>query len=320
MVDLFCGVGGASTGAVAAGYEVVLAVDSWEEGLAAHALNHPCARHLCVELPPAEPLPLPSKEECWHLHGSPPCTKLSIANQERVLEARDEAVRLVRWYVDFALASTATTWSMEQVAVPAVLELLQEYKAARSPHRSRVDFEVFDFFHHGVPQHRRRLIAGSPELLARLRRAPRVHRCVNDVISEPRGTHVRNYVTWNTWKPPEIVDGKRVYEYVYRGPDECCKPVTGPSHVILAGIPLRWATPGTGGGFKLFTPEEAAAVQCFPAGYKLPSHPRLGMRAVGNAIPPVVMTRLLQETHRRVKPAAEPSNAPDSPSWSYRCG
>jgi len=69
FVDLFAGYGGASTGATNAGYDVVLAVDNWEHAVGVHQLNHPQTQHLCMELPPAEPLPLPEAGEKWHLHG-----------------------------------------------------------------------------------------------------------------------------------------------------------------------------------------------------------------------------------------------------------
>jgi len=317
FVDLFCGIGGASTGAVAAGYEVVLAVDSWDEGIAAHARNHCKTVHLCLKLPSTRPLPLPSEGEHWHLHGSPPCTKLSIANQERVTHDRDEALDLVRWYLDFALASTATTWSMEQVATPKVIALLESYRALGAPHRTRIAFDVFDFYEHGVPQHRRRLIAGSPELVARLRRAPRVHRCVRDVIRNPRGTHVRHYMRYANPRVVGVVDGKTKYSYSYYGDDDCCYPVTGPSHVIIAGHALRWAWPGTGKKFELFLPEEAAALQCFPTGYALPVNPRQAMRGVGNALPPVIMTQLLMEKARDVSPSLRRLPGPIGSLSSY---
>jgi hypothetical protein len=130
--------------------------------------------------------------------------------------------------------------------------------------------------------------------VARLRRAQRLHRGVLDVVAAPRGTHVRHYMRWSNSKPPVVKDGKRTYTYNYYGDDDCCFPVSGPAHVILAGVPQRWATPGSGAGFQLFTPEESAAVQCFPPGYVLPTQGRrVALRAVGNALPPVVMTRML---------------------------
>lgn len=292
FVDLFCGIGGASAGAAAAGYEVVLAVDSWDTAVACHARNHPDAKHMCIELPPQEPLPLPTDER-WHLHGSPPCTNVSIANQNRYEEEREKAVRLVRWFLEFALLSAASSWSMEQVPTPLVMDCVQSFRAAKAPFRNRIDYEIVDFYHHGVPQHRRRLIAGSPEVVARLRRAPRVHRSVSDLVADPRGTHVRNYMRKTNMKPAEIIDGKKVYTYTSFGDDDCCVPVTGPSHVILASTRLRWAVPGKGVPFKLFTTRESAAVQCFPPEYVLPENTREGIRGVGNALPPIVMTRML---------------------------
>jgi site-specific DNA-cytosine methylase len=87
--------------------------------------------------------------------------------------------------------------------------------------------------------------------------------------------------------------------YIYYGPDACCNPVSGPSHTILAGIPLRWATPPTNGKYVRFTPTESAAVQCFPPRYILPKEPKLALRGVGNAIPPSIMKQLLTEGRGR---------------------
>ena len=94
--------------------------------------------------------------------------------------------RLIEWYVKFAIDSGATSFTMEQVATPPVRKALD---ALRRNHRARLDYEVLDFAKIGVPQHRRRLIAGSPHLIAKLRRMDRVTRGVADVVPNPRGTH-----------------------------------------------------------------------------------------------------------------------------------
>ena len=144
FVDLFCGGGGASTGAAAAGYEVVLAVDSWREAIECHKMNHPDAVHICAELPPTRPLPLPN--DCvWHLHGSPPCTDISIAKHSPEHEI-ERALSLVWWFLNFALRSNATSWSMENVAVPSVMSVLREFRARNAQFRNQIDFEVFDFY------------------------------------------------------------------------------------------------------------------------------------------------------------------------------
>ena len=292
FVDLFCGCGGASEGAKQAGYEVVLAVDSWREALVVHARNHPDAVHMCLRL--GEPrsqallLPkLPKEGETWHLHGSPPCTHVSVANQRRDGDARADAVALVEWFVVFATESSATSWSMEQVATPVVMECMQRMRQQTS-NRRRFDFEVIDFYRIGVPQHRRRLIAGSADVVSRLRRLETWHRCAADVLERPLGTHLRNRL---------VSDAKRDArgELVYRryGDDDACVPITGPSHTVVAGYLLRWAIPNTGFKMRTISSAASASLQCFPSTYKLHRVACHAMRMTGNALPPIVMYQLL---------------------------
>lgn len=295
FVDLFCGMGGASHGAVNAGYDVVLAVDSWELAIEAHTLNHPSATHMVSELPPSNPLPLPSADEEWHLHGSPPCTKLSHANQQRIEEDREDAIKLVAWYLDFALLSDAASWSMEQVAMPLVVELLESYKSRDSIHRNRIAWTVEDFYNHGVPQHRKRLIAGDPDTVARLRRAPTIHRSIQDVVPEPRGDWIRNLVyQGGTRRPDPERPGKWIY--MKYGDEDSLVPISGPSHVVLTNQ-LRWARKNAATGqmeFDIVSPLECALLQCFPSDYRLPQCAKAkAQKLVGNALPPAILFRLL---------------------------
>ena len=136
FVDLFCGAGGASAGAASAGLQVFLAVDAWDKAIECHASNHPDATHLCMKLPPEDPLPLPPDDSKWHLHGSPPCTIVSKANQLRNPQHHKDAVALIKWFIDFALESSCASWSLEQVASPIVMELIESYKKIDARHRS----------------------------------------------------------------------------------------------------------------------------------------------------------------------------------------
>lgn len=157
VVDLFSGCGGFSEGARQAGASVVLAVDAWKAALDAHALRHPDAEHWCEELggDPAEfagrlrarLASLPPGSHV-HLHGSPPCQNLSACNPTRDVP---EGLRLVIWYLDVVDALRPDSWTMEQVPNVQVLRLL-ELRGA--PYR------VLRFDKHGVPNTRRRVIAG----------------------------------------------------------------------------------------------------------------------------------------------------------------
>jgi len=291
FVDLFCGVGGASQGAKEAGMDVVLAVDSEDEALRIHRKAHPDAEHWCTELPHPELSERMPRSSYW-LHGSPPCTKVSKANQKRKPEEQEEGLELVRWFVDFAMSSSAQVWSMEQAGTPIVVALMHEL---RRQHGHRFQFDVFDLYDHGVPQHRRRLIAGSPCVVAGLKRLPPLHRCVRDVV-DPRGTHIRNAV-YNVNTKLLGVDsktGRNIWHYEEHGRDDYCVDVGGPSHTILAHRCLTWAWPGTELELEVLSAREAACIQTFPADY--PLHPKKvrALRGVGNAFPPAAARRMVQ--------------------------
>jgi DNA (cytosine-5)-methyltransferase 1 len=289
FVDLFCGIGGASQGAAYAGYDVILAVDMCAYALAVHRRNHPNTRHMCIRLQSSVDLPLPGNDERWHLHGSPPCTFVSRANQERNDDRRTEATATVDWYLRFAMDSNAETWSMEQVATPVVIEVIKSLKKPNSPYRSRLAYVIVDLYNLGVPQRRRRLIAGPPSLIASLSRCRHVHRSVSDVISHCRGTHVRNEVVWGTTKDKKSGIKKRIY---YSN-DKSCLPISGPGYCITATHTLRWATPGSGLKLIRMTPTETALMQTFPVTYKLDKNIGRSIRGIGNALPPVAMKTIL---------------------------
>ena len=312
FVDFFSGIGGASVGAANAGYHPALAVDCWRDALETHRLNHPHTQHVLATLPPpqdAPPLPLPTTSETWHLHGSPPCTLVSrAANTTRTEAERAAGAQLTSWFVDYALASTATTWSIEQVVVPATVEVM---KRATALANGRMDWEIFDLSVFGVPQKRRRILGGTPHLIAKMRRirdrplAVRERERQNvvpaDVFPNPRGTHLRN----NT---------RRRAAHAHRYSDsECCRPLQNHSYTVCADQPLRWASPASDPAPPLewLTPNESAALQTLPPLYSLGTLSNTAaQRAVGNMLPPVVMERMLRP--------GSPSASPPSPSLRWR--
>lgn len=164
VIDLFCGMGGFSLGAEAAGHRVAVAVDCWDPALAVHQANHPDTIHLNRELGAdlhydgrrgveafaqelRELVPEIANGEPWHLHGSPPCQELAIANPQG---DRGEGMRLVHWFLELVELMDPPSWSMEQV--PTVAALLP----LGTPGRDRV-LNAADF---NVPQTRRRSFIG----------------------------------------------------------------------------------------------------------------------------------------------------------------
>jgi len=153
VIDLFCGMGGFSQGAIEAGAKVVLAVDLWEEALNVHLHNHPGTPIKRMTLGTKNQFSLFMREvEKWrkmgyhvHIHGSPPCQALSNAS------SRDpsEGMPLVIWFLDLVKFTKPDSWSMENV-VPMRKRLPEGTPSV-----------VLNSADYGVAQTRRRCIAGE---------------------------------------------------------------------------------------------------------------------------------------------------------------
>lgn len=154
VVDLFCGGGGFTEGAVRAGAEVVLSIDCWEPAIEIHKANHPdvpcenytlggsiveTAAFIRSRLTPGA---------YFHLHGSPPCQKLSNASNGDA----EEGMILVNWFIDLVRYMKPDSWSMENV-VPVAKKI--------DKHRPGTPYVKLNSADFGVPQTRNRIFAGE---------------------------------------------------------------------------------------------------------------------------------------------------------------
>ncbi|MGD9729523.1 MAG: DNA cytosine methyltransferase, partial [Nitrospiraceae bacterium] len=74
--DQFCGAGGSSSGAVAAGVEVKLALNHWKLAVETHSTNFRDTMHDCTDISASDPRRYPSTDI---LITSPECTNHSLA-------------------------------------------------------------------------------------------------------------------------------------------------------------------------------------------------------------------------------------------------
>lgn len=195
----------------------------------------------------------------------------------------------------FALTSPATSWSMEQVAAPEIVSMVERM---RCKHRNALAYAVFDFSKLGVPQMRKRLIAGSPHIIAKLLRATaeQNRRCVKSVIAKCRGTHIRSSKKWLSRTPiANPKPGGSRFTYVKAGWNDFCHPVDGLSPTVVGRHALTWVTPtGKEGWHDVLYPSELAALQTFPPTYKWPTNKFQAYLQIGNAVPPRVAELLLR--------------------------
>ena len=280
VVDLFAGVGGFSFGARQANAEVALAIEADPHVAQTYRANH--GDHVRVETLGGDVEALAAelgRLGKLHLHGSPPCQRLSRVNQR----SRDVSggSELVQWYLDLVARVRPATWSMEQVAHPAVKALLLE---------RRLPFTVVNTMDFGVPQSRVRLIAGSPRIVAALeaRKGSGPTLLPMDVL--PSLQPVENFLlTSGTTNQPvrAMRDGVRVTVGLRRmDPGEGGRDLHTPCHTV-------WSRKGSvydrakDRVVRELTLSECAALQGFPADVRLCERSACrSLKMIANALPP----------------------------------
>ena len=287
IVDLFSGLGGFSRGAADAGHTIVLAVDNWAEAVKTHRQNHPSAMHARLTLGTETQNNLerliqrvvPEGAD-WHLHSSPPCQKLSNMRAISHGVAADAGCELVCWYLKLVMKLKPTTWSFEQVNQAELRGLLQ---FAKSLWPEKLDYGVFNMDRYGVPQSRKRMIAGNPALIHRLRTdesllAPAP--LVTEIITPPPGAvFMRSSVgmTPTAERPERHGDVRPVAAL-------CWTCTATHSHAGLSGERAH---------IREFTNEELLTLQTFPKNTKLPGRRVDAVRAIGNSIPCLFAAKMM---------------------------
>lgn len=165
VTDLFCGAGGSSLGAEAAGLELVMAANHWQTAIDVHQAHFPNAGHDCADITQADPRRYPRTDI---LLASPECTNHS---QARGVSRRQQDPNLWDAPDPSAERSRATMWDVvrfaEQMDYSAIVveNVIEATKWILWPawvqaltdlgYRHRV--LSHNSMHHGVPQSRDRI-------------------------------------------------------------------------------------------------------------------------------------------------------------------
>ena len=260
--------GGWSAGAIAAGCVPVLGIDSDAAPLKLWATNCiPAGRAVCATIG-EDTIDWPEAAPDVHVHLSPPCTSLSKARAGSA-SATSVATALdaVRWCVQLVLDKGYMSWSMENVATPAVVACVAEL--ARQ-HPDRVAHLTLDAADYGVGSNRVRLIASTPAVIKALKEMPVQRVSVAEAFAATGLPLPADYIKSNTSN---------------RNGTPCMRSTQQPAFTVTASHPLIWCT-RAGATVRCLTVAESAALMGFPPDWKLPLGSRAGLRAAGNAVPP----------------------------------
>lgn len=323
-IDLYSGVGGWSLGLRMAGIKVVRSFEWWKEANTTHNLNFG-TDHDEVDIRQLRLRDLDDLGKIDIVVGSPPCTQFSFSNRGGSGDIEDGLVDIKK-FLDVVAYLSPRYWAMENV--PRVAGILSQSLLPGGPlerYRKLVKvIEVVDTADFGVPQNRRRMIAGDfPSELFFSYRENIPRRTLGDVVESLSADPVvdpvygfrlaRAKLTDHEHEAPLSAEERRLneeskrYHPVYnlmQFPDRFDRPsrtVTATcTRVSRESIVIK--DPNTD-ALRRLTVRERASVQSFPITYQyFGSSYSNRQKLVGNAVPPL-LTYFIASSMRKVSPA-----------------
>ena len=140
VIDLFCGAGGSSLGYKLAGFDVILAVDCNEVVLSSYKANHPEVETRQTDIMQLTANDLPKADV---ILGSTPCQEFSTAKLNCTYD-----MTLTNHFLSIIHEYNPKYWMLENV--PGIAKYLPDN-----------NYNILNAADYGVPQKRRRCIAGK---------------------------------------------------------------------------------------------------------------------------------------------------------------
>lgn len=287
-VDLFAGAGGFSTGARAAGVEVLLAANHWPAAVRTHARNHPGVDHWTQDLHQADWSRVPAHDM---LLASPACQGHTPARGKE--RPHHDAARSTAW----AVVSCAEYHRPEVVLVENVEPFMRwalypAWKMAMNALGYSVAEHIVDAADHGVPQNRVRVYLVCTRSLAPLRLAlPKLpHVAASSIIDWSAGSWSTVHRAGRAASTLARFEGGRRdhgdrFLMAYYGSSRGGRSLERPLGTVTTRE--RYALVD-GDRMRMLTVREYLRAMGFPEGYELPDHRKTAVHMLGNAVCPKV--------------------------------
>ncbi|MGG5827715.1 DNA cytosine methyltransferase [Aeromonas salmonicida] len=297
-IDMFSGLGGWSTGAVAAGCRVLWAGNHWKPTVYWHQANHPETQHACQDLRQADWSQVPSHDL---MLASPCCQGHSKARGKANGNPQHDDSRATAWAVvdamdyhrPYAAMVENVTEFREWALYPAWCAAIKALGYSIAPH-------VVNCADLGVPQERMRLV------LVCTRSAHPLLLDLPEVEHAPASTFIDfNAGKWSPVTKPgravatlnRVANGRAAFgdrfvmPYYGSGSGLTGRSLARPIGTITTRD--RWAVVD-GDRMRMLTVDETALAMSFPLTTKRPAVKKLAVHMLGNAVPPLAGQRFIE--------------------------
>lgn len=311
ILDLFCGGGGSSFGARAAGAEIVCGIDMWDIATRTFSNNFPGALVKTSRLEDIDPYQL--REEIGEidtLMASPECTNHTCAKgaAPRSEESRETALQTIR----FAKAFKPKWIIMENVVHMRPWSRYGEMKEALSDIGYQVNEFVLDAANFGVAQNRRRLfvVCSSEGLISAPQHSRRAKQKAAAQILDAPGTWKTSPLFAEKRAEATLERAKRGFKevgdntpflIVYYGSDGAggWQGVDRPLRTITTVDRFALVEPSPNGhSMRMLQVPELTRAMGFTERYKLPFGTRREkVHMLGNGVCPPVMKAIVSSLH-----------------------
>lgn len=196
----------------------------------------------------------------------------------------------VEWYINFIRRMQPDSWSFEQVGHEKIRDLLDS-------HSSWISYHTFSFRNYGVPQNRKRILAGSPYLIEALWTDPNSQHKVarplttRDVLETmPRRAC---YVRASGGKKPPRESTVQQADGTYTNANSYyARSVDKVSWNVLCACKHVWLDEKFE-TIRVFTLREMCRLQTLPDDFKFTCAQGDAVRLVGNCVPPLIARKLM---------------------------
>ncbi len=312
-IDLYSGIGGWTLGMKLSKINNVASYEWWNEANQTHNLNFN-TNHKEVDIRKINPNDLDFKNKIDFVVGSPPCTQFSFANKGGNGDLKDGLIDICK-FLEIVEHLKPKYWAMENVPrVAGILEKEINGGALKRFKKLIKVIKIVDSADYGVPQNRKRMIAGDfplslfesykkqidqvtfGEVLSSLNKELIIDPNYGYSISRNKITELENEVNL-TSQEERINRDAKTFHPVYNKmsfPDRLNRP----SRTVTATctrVSRESIIVESNNGFRRLNVRERGVIQGFPITYQFYGKTlNAKFKMIGNAVPPILTYYIFQ--------------------------